>query len=96
MKVYLSGGITGISGYMEVFERAEKLLSELGHVVINPAKVNGMLPAETTYQEYMKMSETMLDMADSIYMINGWEKSVGAKYERHYAQIMGKKIIYGI
>ena len=32
--------------------------------------VNAMLPEDTTYDEYMAMSFAMLDMCDSIYMLD--------------------------
>ena len=91
MKIYISGAITGTDNYMERFAKAEKELTEQGYSVVNPVKVNAQLPEDTTYQEYMKMSFCMLDMCDSIYMLQGWENSCGANREYGYA--MAKDMI---
>lgn len=71
MRVYISGPITGTEDYMERFARAEKRLIIDGYSVINPASVNSMMPSDTTYEEYMKMSITMLDMCEAICMLKG-------------------------
>lgn len=94
MKVYISGAITGTDDYMERFARAEAVLTGIGNSVINPAKVNAQLPKDTTYEEYMKMSLFMLDMCDTIYMLNGWEKSCGANREYGYAMAKDKIIVF--
>lgn len=93
-KIYISGPITGTSDYMERFARAEQFLYERGYSVINPAKVNDQLPIETSYNEYIKMSLTMLDMADAIYMLYGWENSLGSKAEKMVAEANGLQVIY--
>ena len=95
-KVYISGQISGLekSDYMNRFADAEKDLSERGYIVVNPAKVLAQLPEETKHGEYMKLSLVMLDMCDSIYMLNGYQKSNGARLEHQYAMSMGKKTMY--
>lgn len=93
-KIYISGPITGTTDYMERFEKAEKLLKSKGYSVVNPAKVNAQLPEDTTYEEYMKMSFTMLDMCQYIYMLHGWHKSTGANRELGYAIGKDMTIMY--
>ena len=92
MKIYISGAISNTDDYMERFAKAEKELTERGYSVINPAKVNAQLPKDTTHEEYMKVSLCMLDMCDSIYMLKGWEHSLGANKEFLHA-VKTKKII---
>lgn len=94
MKIYISGAITGTDNYIERFAKAEKKLTEQGYSVVNPAKVNAQLPSDTDYEDYMKMSLCMLDMCDSIYMLNGWSKSCGANREYGYALAKNKPILY--
>lgn len=95
-KIYISGKITGLSktNYMDRFKRAEKKMIDEGYSVINPAKVNSQLPSDTTYEEYMQMSIMMLSMCDSIYMLNNWKDSAGARKEHQYAVNHEYRVIY--
>ena len=94
IKVYISGPITGTDDYMERFAEAEKALTLCGYDPINPAKVNAQLPESTTWSEYMSMSITMLNMADAIYLMNGWRQSHGAQLEYYHALNMELEIMY--
>ena len=96
MKIYISGAITNNPNYKEDFERAEDYLQREypSAEIVNPALVNSFLPKSTTYEEYMKMCFCMLDMCDSIYMTQGWEKSFGANRELGYAMAKNMIIMY--
>ena len=93
MKVYLSGRITGNSGYYEEFAEAEEMLTELGYSVINPARINAQLPSDTTWEQYMSVSITLLSQADAIYLLRGYEWSRGANRELGYAMGAGLMIM---
>lgn len=93
MKIYISGPITGTEDYRRRFAKAENALRAAGHEVINPTRVNAELPEGTTYQEYMKMSMCMLDMCDTVFLMDGWEKSRGCNAETAYALKKGITIV---
>lgn len=93
-RIYIAGAISGTADYIERFASAQKKLKEQGYSVINPAAVNSAMPSDTTYEEYMTMGITMLDMCDSIYMLKGWEKSCGANREYGYASAKDKVIMF--
>lgn len=92
-RIYISGPITGTEDFMERFSKAQKELEKQGYSVMNPAHANSYMPDDATYEEYMKVSFCLIDMCDSIYMLNGWEKSCGANREYNYALAKGKEII---
>ncbi len=94
MKIYISGPITGVDGYMEKFNEAEEALLAAGHEVVNPARVNAALPKNTTHDEYMVMSFCMLDMCDTVFFLSGWQKSKGANMELGYATRKGHTIVF--
>ena len=97
-RIYISGAISGTPDAETRFGDAEEYLhftypeAEL----INPERV-GREAAYTSpnlkHAEYMKISKTLLDLCDAIFMIPGWQQSKGAQWENGYAQGKGKEII---
>lgn len=94
MRIYISGPITGTTGYMRRFEWTEAIWKDLGAEVVNPAKINSYLPETTTHSEYMVTSIAMLKICDTIYMLQGWEHSKGARQEYRYARRHGYQILF--
>ena len=92
-KIYLSGAITGTPDYMAQFDEAEKELTAKGWRVLNPAKTSATLPA-TSYLVYMQLSLVQMQDASAIYMLQGWERSPGAVFEKHVAESMGCAVIF--
>ena len=91
-KIYIAGKISGEKNYKKKFFKAEKKLKQMGYAVMNPA----ILPNDKRffYHDYIKISLKMLDACDSIYMLEGWQNSNGAKNELKYAFNSAKKIYF--
>ena len=94
MKAYIAGPITNNPDYENSFIDAEIDLKDGGWEVINSVRVTGSLPSSTTHDEYMKLCLTMVDMADAIYLLSGWETSKGACIEYGYALGTEKIILF--
>lgn len=85
MRVYIAGAMTGIFYYKKPFMEAEKGLKGLGHIVVNPA----YLPEGLA--DYFEINKAMIDQCDAIYVLEGWEKSIGTKKEIEYCKSKGWK-----
>lgn len=96
MIIYISGKISGRpkEEYMKQFADAEKKLTEQGYTVINPARVNAEMPESTSYDGYMSMSKTMLEQADCIFLMDGWQLSNGATLEMQWALNKGMMFMF--
>ena len=90
MRVYISGGISGVEDYKKKFADAEQALYLEGYQPFNPTKLD--FP-NLDYEEYMKLDFFLLDMCDAIYMLKGWENSRGANREYGYASAKDKIIM---
>lgn len=90
MKVYIAGQISGIPNYRERFSAAVKNKEDEGDIVLNPAE----LPEGMEKRDYMKICFAMIDVADKVCFIPGWEMSQGAMIEHCYCQYINKKIEY--
>lgn len=87
MIVYISGKISGNPEYKKQFAAAAARLRQQGIEVINPA----VLP-KMEYHKYPDICMAMISAADMVYLLEGWEESAGAAWERAYALRMGKRI----
>lgn len=91
MLIFLSGKMTGLPDFGRVaFREAEQQLRSAGWEVLNPA----VLPTGISREKCLPITLAMLDAADAIYMLRGWEDSAGARIELDYAKYQGKHIIY--
>lgn len=91
MIVYIAGPMTGLPEHNRpAFYAAAAKLNAIPYVTaLNPAVLPGSLPDKA----YMPICTAMLEAADAIYMLTGWEKSVGARCERLYAKRQRKIIL---
>lgn len=71
--------------FMSVAER----ITRLDYVALNPA----ILPDGLSQAEYMDICLSMLRCANAIYLLNGWESSLGAVAERALAEKLGLTIM---
>ena len=81
-----------MSTYRQKFARAQKMLEDEGHIVINPA----VLPVGLDMDKYMPICLSMVDGADAIFLFNNWQNSKGALLEKAYAEYQGKEILFDV
>lgn len=91
--VYISGGITNVPNFMKRFSSVENDLIKQGYEVVNPAKLNDILPKICTHADYMIVSMALLSICDTIYMLKGWEESECAREEYEWAVSVGIEIM---
>lgn len=83
MIVYIAGKMTGLEDLGRVaFDRAENQLTGLGYQVLNPAWLGNGLPKEA----YMPICLSMIQQAQALVLLDGWENSPGARLERAFAE----------
>lgn len=91
MRIYISGAMAKRPNtYKEEFAKAEREITDKGYTVINPA----WLPEGLDRNRYMPICLSMVDAADAIYMMDGWEDSKGARLEKAYAEYQDKLVLY--
>ena len=92
MKVYIAGPITNNPDYKNQFKEVENQFKRFEgvSVVINPAT----LPTGLSQQEYMSICIPMLYCCNTIYLLKGWENSLGANIEKQLAEQAGMTVMY--
>lgn len=92
-RIYISGCIRKGEDYNKQFSKSQEKLQKQGYFVVNSGLLGYIMPEDVT-EEYMKICFTLIDMCNSIYMLNGWEKSCGANREYGYALAKDKTVIF--
>ncbi|MGN1167178.1 MAG: DUF4406 domain-containing protein [Lachnospiraceae bacterium] len=93
MRIYISGKITGLkpSEYRGKFKAAVKRLRKLGHDVVDPSRIDVY---HLSYGQYMAIDGILIKFCDAIYMLDNWEDSNGARFEKEYAESLGLLVMY--
>lgn len=84
-KVYLAGPIRGVFDYKERFAETRRFYEQCGFAVLDPSG----LPEGMGQADYMHICIAMLQSADFVQMLPGWEESEGATLEKAYADMIG-------
>ena len=84
--VYISGPITGVERYWEAFEKAEEALEAAGYIALTPTR----LPKGLTNEQYMRIDLAMIDAADAVFFLDGYDRSLGARVEHEYCHYIDK------
>jgi len=83
--------MTGVVGFNhEAFFESEEELKKLGLIVLNPA----ILPLGLEHSEYMDICIPMVKCCDTIFMLSGYEGSVGAAMELEQAKDLSMRVIH--
>lgn len=94
MKIYVAGKITGLdrSEVEMKFAKAKIKLIKDGHSVFIPT----VLPVyeDIPHEDYLHICYSMIDVCDAVFLLDNWQKSIGARKELQYASDWGKQIIY--
>jgi hypothetical protein len=78
--IFISGPITGVPEYYKAFEAMEDELSALGYIPLSPSR----LPVGMSNEKYTRICLAMIDSADAVIFLKGWENSEGSKLEKDY------------
>ena len=93
MVVFLIGKITDNEKAETNFAKAEGWLKLHDYKVINVLKVQSAMPTLTEEQS-TQVAFDLIRLADSVFMVNGWQYDKRAYAQLSYAKSLGKKIVY--
>ena len=96
MTVYISGAITAENDALEqeniqFFAREAERLSSRFKEIHNPA---AFVEKDWTWEQYLARDLAYIAQArPTLYMLKGWEKSLGARLEKLFAEDLGLPVI---
>ncbi|MFA5379716.1 MAG: DUF4406 domain-containing protein [Dehalococcoidia bacterium] len=98
IRVYISGPMKGkIDLNRPAFDKAERLLAELGYEPVNPHKLSPARRAgeseDAYYERCLEIDLAALLGCDMIYFLGGWMQSKGAVREFGRAMELGLKVL---
>lgn len=92
-RIYISGPMTGMPNHnFPAFHAEAARLRDLGYEVTNPADINPE-PDNASWHECLRNDLAALLGCDAVALLDGWENSMGAKFEVDVALRLGMEVI---
>lgn len=89
--VYIAGQMANLPDLGKAkFSAAAKELRDRLFSVLNPAELPDGMPVD----RYMPICLAMVQAADTVYVLNNWKNSNGARIEVQYARYQGKNLVF--
>lgn len=93
MKYYLSGNMTNGGTTEPSFDHFFEAEKKLTGTILNPARWEER--ADKPWEWYLARDlQVIADELPTMYMLKGWEKSLGARLEHEWALVLGLDIEY--
>lgn len=94
--IYIAGPISDDLNYYAKFAAVEEYLTRRGHSVLNPARMfEGIAKSGASYRKIMELCRAVVQKADIIVLLPGWQGSKGANTElavyshgRHFPRVL--------
>lgn len=99
MRIYISGPISYTKDFKERFRMAVKFLSSeySNATIVNPSVMADVFitkKEKISHKEYMDLAFHLMKNCDCIYLLKGWQTSVGCNQEYGYATAKGMICLY--
>ena len=93
-RVYISGAISGhdIEDRKCAFKKCAESFKRKGFKSVS--FLDNGLSQDASYEAHMRADIALMLTCDSVYMMEGWQNSRGAKMEHDVAEICGLEIFY--
>lgn len=89
--IFLSGAISSrLDTYRDDFNEVEEVLKDLGFNCYNPT----VIPSDTEWSVAMEQTLRVLQHVDCVFVLQGWEQSIGTKTEISKAKTLNITVIY--
>lgn len=88
MIIYIAGPITNNKNYKAEFNEVQKNFEYSGNIVLNPT----WLPSGLEDGQYMKICIAMMEIAEMVFFLEGWENSKGACFEYEWCKYNEKYV----
>lgn len=89
-RAYISGKMTGLEDLNRPkFESAATILRDFGYTPVNPHEVTKHIPADWSWEHFMRADITELMKCNFLFVLDDWHKSKGAQIEVELALNIG-------
>ncbi|MCR5755533.1 MAG: DUF4406 domain-containing protein [Acetatifactor sp.] len=85
--------ILGDMGNKKTFKKAEKAISEMGDIPINPIRVMYALPVGINISEFAVVVIELVRISDAILLLDGWRKDIVSTIAKTNAERSEKEVL---